>query len=131
MLTPTRDTSHGRSSQELCRAAAAVYESLFARLSETDPDAGFGAAFASGRRAIEARARAVDWHVSESAVEAVERLLRTAASASDAEVADWICMFPRRLLLAMDRRNERDGDPATGRRTSDHRATFESVRPAI
>lgn len=130
MLSPTRE-ANARSSQEICRAAATVYESLFARLTETDPDAGFGAAFASGRRAIDARAHAADWIVSDSAAQAVDRLLRAATSASEEEVADWIWMFPRRLLQAMDRRTARDGEPATGRRTGDHRAVSGSVRPAI
>lgn len=127
-MLSTHEMRGVRSSQELCRAAGAVYESLFARLPETDPDAGFGAAYASGRRAIDARIRAADWPVSDSTAEAVERLLRTAASANDDEVADWICAFPRRLLQALDRRHERDGAPSTGRRAGDQRAMARASR---
>lgn len=128
MLSPTSATSHVHSSQEICRAAAATYESLFARLSEIDPDAGFGPAYASGARAIDVRARAADWRPSDSTVRAVEGLLHAAESVTEDEVAEWIFAFPRRLLQTMDRRSERDGDPATGRRAGDQRARAWSSR---
>ena len=107
------------SSRDLCRSAIVVYHDLFARLPWTDPDAGFGQVYVSGTRYLEARAGASEWLVPETTVHEVERLFESARSLPENDVADWICLYPRRFLSTVDRRRAEASRVDGGRRATD------------
>ncbi len=116
------------SSGDLCRAALVVYVDLFARLPSIDPDAGFGEVYVSGTRWLEARAKATEWIVPAGAVRAAELLFESARNLPADEIADWICLYPRRFLATIDRRQGTLSRSVGGRRAID-RAPTNTGRP--
>jgi len=118
-------------SKDLCQAALKVYRDLFLGLSEADPDIGFGAAYESGVRWLEARARASEWTVSEPTHRTVEILFASTRHLSPKEIGDWIYIFPRTFLSTIDRRQS-PYVPSQARRSIDNAEAIERAkrRPA-
>jgi hypothetical protein len=112
-----------RSSRDLCHAALARYHDLFSRLPWMDPEAGFGEVYLSGTRWLEAWASATEWTVPDSTVRAAELVFDLAATLPDDEVADWICLYPRRFLATIDRRGDLTSQFPGGRRAIDRMPT--------
>jgi hypothetical protein len=123
-----------RSSGDLCRAALVRYRDLFARLPWMDPDAGFGEEYLSGTRWLESWANATEWTIPESSVRAAELFFESATNLPDNEVADWICLYPRRFLATIDRRAGLPSHTPDGRRAIDRTPTpsgkLSTKRPA-
>ncbi|HSO29000.1 MAG TPA: hypothetical protein VLS28_03800, partial [Candidatus Sulfomarinibacteraceae bacterium] len=95
-------------SDALCRAALAAYAALFRRSCALEPDAGLAQSYASGRRAIDARAQVQPWTLPAAAIEEADVLLRLMQHIPDEHVDEWIELFPRAFLEAIDRRHLSD-----------------------
>ena len=116
-----------RSSAELCRQALAAYARLFTRVHELEPDLGLGERYSCGRRAIEARARAIEWQLEPRAHTLAQHLVAELAETGEADVVELLDAFPTGFLRAIERRQSRDGARGLHRRRFEDRL---AERPA-
>lgn len=121
----------GRTSSALCASAIRVYEGVFRRVPELDPDLGLGERYEAGRRALERRRVARDSHVADDRSAAVEALLVAACDVRDGAVIDVIETLPGALLGLLDRRREllQPAAPARQRRWADRPGRDPARRP--
>lgn len=105
---PASGAAESTLSTTLCRRAIEVHEQLLRRSVTIEPDCGVGESYASGARALRARADAQPWPVPAAVVERAGELLRAAADAPNDEVDAWIEDLARAFLAVIDRRHRVD-----------------------
>jgi hypothetical protein len=92
-------------SDALLQAVLLAYEGLARRIDGSgDPELGFAMAYASGRRALVARAEAEVWLVPPSVVAQLDGLTRLAATTVGEDAAAWLDAYPNRVLAILERR---------------------------
>ena len=109
---------HRVTSTEILGAAVEAFDALAheALRDEADPEVGVAQAYACGRRALAARARAAEWTVPERVAMRVEELSRALAAAPADERFEWLELFPRAVLEAVERRKRAADAPSLSRR---------------
>lgn len=128
MREPEREAESVVSSASLCEECLAVYDALFDRCVDFDPDGGIGEAFVCGRASIAHRGRGETWTLGPAAVEQARHLFRSAELATGDDLIAEIELMPPRFLALLERRR-RNLPSAPRRRFRDNWSARAAARP--